>query len=466
MKGVRKHREIVGRVILAIGVLSTPAWAAEGASPTTQPAARTHSDICHICQAKERINKATDWLSVGADFRHRMYFEENIKLDDTHPGTTNRFWHRNRARVWADLTPFKDLTIRTRVAYEPRYWCRPDKPVQFTHNEGIVDQLYVRWARALGMPVTITAGRQDMKLGSGWLIHDGTPLDGGRSFFFDAIRATAKLDSMKTTVDLVYVNQYSDSAKYIRPFNDDNVHLVEHDEKGVILYVSNRSVPHTTIDGYFIYKHNDRVLAKPRGRNADIYTFGSRVAGKAGRHWEYRAELAGQFGQKDGENICALGGNHRVTYAVGDAWATKVHFDYEYRGGSSNPNRGFDILWGRYTQWSNLYNYYISTLDGLKAMSGNLHRFGPGVSCKPTKKLAVGLSYHALFRDHRADGNVAGYCDNGPFRGHMLTGVARYNLNEHVTLRVLWDLFLPGNYYDHTRNDVANFVQTQLFFRW
>ncbi len=461
--GIHFNRVCIATSVLGFSAVAAWADAAAGGGDAAAPG-RTHGDTCEICKAKERLNKAADWLSIGADLRLRSYLEENIRLDHSHAMTTHRFWQRPRPRLWFDVTPHQDVTIRTRFLYESRYWCKPDRPEQYTHNEGVIDQLYVKWRNVLGQPLAITVGRQDLKFGNGWLIKDGTPLDGGRSFFFDAIRATAVAKSIDTTFDLVFIQQYSDSAKYIRPFNDRDVHLVEHDETGAIFYVSNKSLADTTVDGYFIYKHNDAVLAS--GDDADIYTFGGRVAQRINPKWDYRAELAGQFGQKEGENICALGANSRLVYTYGGDWKTKFHFDYEYRGGSGRPDGGFDILWGRHTQWSNLYNYYISQLDGLMAMSSNLHRFGPGVSCKPAGRLALGLSYHALFRDHNDDTNANAARDNQAFRGHMVTGVCKYKINEHVTFRVLWDLFMPGGYYSDGRNDVANFIQTQLHFIW
>ena len=42
-------------------------------------------------------------------------------------------------------------------------------------------------------------GRQDLMYGSGRLIADGTPMDGSRSFFMDALKATVKFDEKEKT---------------------------------------------------------------------------------------------------------------------------------------------------------------------------------------------------------------------------------------------------------------------------
>jgi hypothetical protein len=197
-----------------------------------------------------------------------------------------------------------------------------------------------------------------------------------------------------------------------------------------------------------------------KGYNGDLYTFGGLFASELECNWKFKFEMAGQFGNKNGDSVCAMGSNNRVAYCFGDAWKTQARFDYEYRSGAENSNSNFDILWGRYTQFSNLYNYYISTLEGQMAMSSNLHRFGPGVGIKPIKGMYLGVNYNLLFRD-RASNN---FDSQGSFRGHLVTAKFKYDITEDICLRVLYDLFVPGAFYGD-RHNTANFLQTQISFR-
>jgi hypothetical protein len=411
-----------------------------------------------ITAREEPAAELDSWLKWGGDFRYRMYVEKNIRLDADNPRTDRRFWHRPRVRLWGEVRPIEDLSVRGRVLFAPRYFCEPDLNDQFIFDEAIIDQLYLRTRNTLGMPLTVTVGRQDIELGDGWLLREGTPRDGGRSFYFDAIRATFDHEPSESMIDLVYIQQYADSAKYIRPFNDFDRDLVEQDEKGAVLYVSNTAMEKTRIDGYFIYKHGDKVLS--RGYDADLYTFGGLTSGERGQ-WRYKFELAYQFGNKDGESVSALGSNNRLAYCLGDAWKTRLYFDYEYRSGDEESESHFDMLWGRYTQFSNLYNYYISVLEGQMANASNLHRFGPGVIARPVEAISLALGYNVLFRDCKSDD----FDSQGEFRGQLVTARAEYALTKNCKLRVLYDLFLPDSFYG-PRDAVASFLQIQWAYRW
>ena len=119
-----------------------------------------------------------------------------------------------------------------------------------------LDQLNVVWRNPLGLGITATIGRQDICLGSGVLIRDGTPSDGGRTRFFDAARLTYDWPERETTIDLIYVENHGDSAAWLKPINDQDVDLAEQDERGAILYLSDRSRGRTQIDAYFIFKND------------------------------------------------------------------------------------------------------------------------------------------------------------------------------------------------------------------
>ncbi len=61
----------------------------------------------------------------------------------------------------------------------------------------------------LDLPATVTVGRQDIFLGDGWLVGDGTPNDGSFTFFLDAARLTVDLKDQHTTIDAIGLIQYA-----------------------------------------------------------------------------------------------------------------------------------------------------------------------------------------------------------------------------------------------------------------
>jgi len=387
-----------------------------------------------------------------------------VKLDKKAAGH-ERLWTRYRGRVWTSVTPIENLQFNVRVITEPRYYFKPETMEdQFVRQEALFDQFNIQWAKVGGLPLKLTVGRQDIKFGDGWLIAEGTPLDGSRTFFFDAIRATWDASDIKTTFDVITIRNRANSSYFIRPFDDKNLDLIEHDETGVILYGSNKSIKNTTIDGYFIYKHDDRVAAN--GNNSDIYTFGARATGKMDEHWKYGAELAPQFGQKNGTKIAALGFNSELGYYLNDKLDNNFRVMYEYLSGAGKRDGAFDVLWGRYAKWSNIYNDCLTDLENLKSQATNYHRVGFGWGFKPAEKLTFEANYNLFFRDRNTFSGTQGFSDKGPFRGQLLTALLKHTITEHLSTALTAELFLPGNYYDHTRNDAAVYIQYEIMLSW
>ena len=422
-------------------------------------------EFCGACEAKKHFHELVPWLELGADARIRTIFDDNRGLDENAVGH-DRFWHRWRARVWTKLKPAKDITFNIRLVAEPRYYCRPDSMAeQFIRQEVLFDNLNVKVSNLFGLPLSVKAGRQDMKLGNGWLVSDATPLDGTRTFFFDAVRLTAKLGE-KTTVDGIIIDNYPNSSKRIRPFDDQDVDMVEQDERGAILYASHRPDDDTRMDGYFIYKR-DHDRARATGSEGEVYTFGALVEGKLNDNLKYSAELAPQFGHRNGKRLCAFATTNKLTYSFNDAMSNRVYVAYEYASGSKDSDQNFDKLWAREVKWSNIYNGPIDAIDGRTADSSNLHRAAIGWLFNPIKDVEVQGNYHLLFADDSPAGAGSGALSrNGHFRGQLITGQAKQKIDEHITHRVTLELFCPGNFYSNANNDPAVFGRYEIVLSW
>ncbi|MEI7836026.1 MAG: alginate export family protein, partial [Planctomycetota bacterium] len=398
-------------------------------------------------------------------------------------------WHyqRYRTRLWWSVTPCEDLSFNFRLVYEPFIYERPETQISPTNNEAIFDEMNIEWRKFMGLPVTLKVGRQDINLGDKWLIYDGTPKDGSRTFFFDAVRATITCDPQtKSTVDLIYLNNRANSSAYIRPFSDQGVELAEMDSQGVIVYGSNKSIKDTTLEPYFIYKHDEWI---GKAQEADIYTFGLRAVRNFGEHWVASGELAKQFGQKQGRDLDSLGFNGRATYKFNDRQDTQVYVGYEFdsgdKPGSRGRDEGFDRLWGRNTEWSDMYNGSIDSIEGPSAMSTNLHRISMGwqasfeesSGCKfsnVAKPYTLILENHVLLADQNntyikgisPSSGKTGFSTEGNFRGTLPRAQLVYKFNEHVSGHFLAEVFFPGDFYTDLRNDVALFLRYQLVVAW
>ncbi len=402
------------------------------------------------------------WLEIGLEFRFRVVYDDARKLDREAVGH-DRLNTRYRGRLQVKIKQSENVDYNIRIVSEPRYYHRPpsmDK--QLIYHEGLVDRLNVTWRNVFDQPVAAVIGRQDIKLGGGWLVIDGTPLDGGRTAYFDALRLTSELNDPNTTADLIWVENYADTAKRLKPINDRDFDLCEQDEQGVIVYLSNKTAEYSSVDGYFIYKHDhDRKTAS--GYQGEIYTLGALIGKMLNDHWHFYLEFAPQFGHKDGKELSAFGSNSQLTYHFNDDDKNQLYVGYEYLSGDDDPDKNFDRLWGRVDTWSVLYQGTIDSIDGRAYDDSNLHRIHCGWITEPTDKVELKAHYHLLFADENTmAGGTGGLSKRGIFRGQLVRAQIKYKVNEYISHRVEGELFFPGNFYNRDRNDTAAFLRYGL----
>lgn len=453
---------------------------------TTEPAEKEKTPADKLEEFIQKSKNPVPWFKWGADMRVREEILENVLTLDQSSHVHENNWMRYRPRVWFTVTPIKDFELNVRAIWEPRtiFMNIPARNPGGTTEHGwdpdyaVFDLLNFKWSKAFGLPMTITAGRQEIALGDKWLVFDGTPLDGSRSLYFDAIRATYDLSQIKTKVDLMYLSQSAQVTDWFPHLSDTHKEVTEQREQGAILYLTNNSLAKTQLDGYFIYKHDEHqdplnaVTSKyiRTGDDADIYTFGVRQATDLTDHWKLRDEFAGQFGDKNGENICAFATLNRLAYFFNDKYNNQLRMDYEFVSGddphTKGTNEGFDMLWGRWPRWSELY-IYTYAIESRVADNSNLHRIAWGWSMSPMKNMELALDYHLLFADENTYGGVKpGFSESGKFRGQLLSWWIRYKFNDHLSSHVMAEVFGPGDYYTKMRNDTAAFVRWELLFSY
>jgi hypothetical protein len=280
-----------------------------------------------------------------------------------------------------------------------------------------------------------------------------------------------------TKPDQVIPTLGQSSANTPVPYN-----LTEQDEQGVILYLSSKLVDNLQVDGYFIYKRDDKQLAN--GDNADIYTIGSKISGTPATHWAYSAEGAYQFGSKqdatvgaayvnstaDWRNIDAWGANGKLTYLFKDPYNNQVSLQGEFLSGDDPNTKGtdemFDVLWGRWPRWSELYVYsYINETSKKCGQMNNIIRFGPNWTVTPIKNTTFSATYNALFSPVETptrQQNATLFTDNGNFRGHYIQTVLKHKFNEHVSAHLWAELVWMGDYYQN--RDLMSFLRAEVLF--
>lgn len=520
-----KAHQALTLIALSSTALSCPAQ-------TTQPAAAAPPTVSTpIERTIDDVKNPVSWLTWGGDLRIRNeYFDNALSLTPDKSVSPlfgpvhEQDYFRFRGRLWTSLTPTDGLSFNIRLAAEPRNFLKPSTMDTFFEQQGmqwrygIFDNLNVRWRGPLDLPVTVTVGRQDIFLGDGWLVGDGTPEDGSFTFFLDAARATWELKDLHTTIDAIGLIQDARpdgwlptlGASTSQGAHPEPLLLTDQNEKGAILWIANKSIPAANVDAYFIYKQDSRLSSTPEaafGDNADIYTVGGRLSGLVQEHWKYSAEGAYQFGCKQdpelnmgGDNpllapaaqttgfrdINAFGVNSKLSYLFKDSWNNQLSLSYEYlsgdKPGTANDEM-FDVLWGRWPRWSEMYNVYSYVQETRVGQIANLHRVGPTWTVSPIKKLEFNASYYALFADqdlptrdldHAFSGLLGpnapspfaganpGVTSGGNFRGHYLQTILKYKFSRHVSGHLWAEFLFPGEYY--VSRNVVDFLRAEVLF--
>jgi hypothetical protein len=486
---------------LAAAAVLAQAQTTPAAAAASQPASPVEDWI------KGAKNPAS-WLNWGGDLRIRNeYYDNSVTLSQAavrHEQDVVRF----RGRLWASATPIQDLSLNVRVSAEPREWLKPSFVGAYRGETGmewrygILDILNVKWTNIFHQPLSLTAGRQDIMLGDyydWWLVLDGTPGDGSWSFFLDGIRLTYDVPDIKTKFDVMYIYQNPLPGEWVPTIGrseykggtTSDYPIADQLEKGVVFYVSNKSIQKTQLDAYFMYKRDDRqtfhvngALSTP-GDNADIYTVGGKLTGTPATHWQYSVEGAYQFGNKKDRireatvltdrvrDIDAFGAKAKLTYLCKDERKNQLSLIGEFMSGDNPDTAGkdemFDVLWGRWPRWSELYIYsYIYETSGKIAQMNNLFRVGPAWSVAPIKDLTFSAMYNAMLAPESVPtrtpsaGADALFSKNGYFRGHYLQAILKYQIGKHAAAHLWGEFVWQGDYY--TRRDMLSFIRAEIMF--
>ncbi len=434
-----------------------------------------------------KFHNPTPWLQMSLDHRFRTIYAENIDtLNDDNPQSVYNF-QRYRTRLGAKWILGEDIDLNTRLVWEFRTWADPPRKPQATDfDEVLFDRMNITLRNMFGMPVTGVIGRQDVILGVGWLVLDGTPLDGSRTIFTDSARFTYDWADKETKIDMIYVDNAAKSDRWLKPFGDERGALTEQDEYGAILYVTNKSIENVQLEGFFMYKNDNPIDGTVTNltpgtqanwsRKAEIYTFGGAISGTPRENWKYRAEAAIQTGEKASrpgdrlagamQDLQAYGALATLEYLFKDELENSIHITGEYASGddpATDDNEQFDLLWAEWPRWSELY-IYTYTHETAIAESTNLIRLNVGHKFRPNKQWEISTDYHALWADEAGQSwsGALAFDGDGQFRGHLFTCWAKYKFGQHIAGHLLGEYLMPGNYYAAANDDDAFWLRFNL----
>lgn len=257
--------------------------------------------------AQEEVDDSLKF-DFGGDIRARYEFKDNWPgKGKAEAGSSYEDYLRFRTRVWGEAKA-GDFTSRIRLGNEFRdYSNASNNKKQEFPDELFVDNLYIDWS---GDVYGARIGRQDIKLGGGRLIADGTGGDGSRTTFFDAVVLSRKFgEEKKSKVQLLgtwthYRNELgvgdSEGNIYDMTAIKSGNPYSGMDEYGAGAYVTVNEFAELPFEIYWIWKMEEDFHSKEEkypGR--DFHTAGFRVMPKLNDWLSAEVEAAYQFGQAD-----------------------------------------------------------------------------------------------------------------------------------------------------------------------
>lgn len=434
-------------------------------------------------------------FDYGAAFRLRQEIWDNLISLGTTPNTNTNYdrnFFRLRTQLWGKVEIDKTYGAYLRLTNEAKYYNGPYLNEQNTpkvyrsleEDEVFVDNLYVDFKKAFGLPVDVRIGRQDFlgEFGDGFLILDGTPSDGSRSFYFNAAKViitpiknhSITLVALKNTkTDIFLPSLHSSLAGNVNYFQEKRM-LNASDETGIIVYSKNK-FGFLSVDPYYIWKSEDAIYlpTAPTVRQAPrsyLNTVGGRLEAKP-ENWTIKAEFAHQFGEySNGVTRKADGGQASIGYAFkATPLKPELEVGYVYLSGdnpnTAGKNESWDPLWSRAPMWNELYIYTlinesVSKGGAIPGYWSNLQMFRINTKlhfCDSTN-LMLGFN-HMLAPESTSGLNANMFSNSGKDRGNIYQAMLKHKFSDKINGFLQLEHFQPGSYYNGNARNAT-------FFRW
>ena len=297
-------------------------------------------------------------------------------------------------------------------------------------------QAYIETSEMWGTGLKAKIGRQELVLGSGFLVsnNDKGPFAAGLSF--DGVRVSYVTDQF--SADAIWAKLVERS-----PIQEDG----DTDLYGV--YLSYKGVENMTFDAYWLFVRDATNFAG----SLDTHTVGLRGAGKAGA-LDFEAEVAYQWLDLDYfKSSDAFAGNLEVGYTFDMNFKPRV-FVGGAAFGASDKDLPFDRL---FSGWK--YSKFFQGNLGSEAANANLSNFWTargGIQAEPTESIKVQLSggYLGLVQDFGGPSDLGGELDAS----------VTYNYSQDLAFEVGYAHFFSGDASGLPDDLNYGYFQTKLSF--
>lgn len=286
------------------------------------------------------------------DVRVRQEILRNVYWFD--PAENDRNWIRYRTRAGFVLSAGDETSLSFRLANECRTRLEPDRA--FDDDEIVVERLAFEWRAARAGGLHLAIGRQDIPWNDGFLLFDGTPLDGSRTAHHDAVRLRLPARGGMWDAALV-LNEKTDP---IVPASGDERALRDADERAIaVRFVAPGDWERAASGAGWEAALIGIGEKDPDGSRPDYtgWTAAVRRETRAAGLRRSVVEVAGQRQASAGETGYALAANAARARRIGERAAGEIGFFY-YSGDGENT-RAFRSPFGRWPKWSEMWVYSL-----------------------------------------------------------------------------------------------------------
>lgn len=411
----------------------------------------------------------------GGDIRLRGVNFDNIPISVDPPGVTRggkNVFFRGRTRIWGQYSFSEMVDLKARLVNEFRsYESGSGTNTYDFPDEYVFDHLYLDFKGLADGKLDLRIGRQDLIYGTGKLILDGTPLDGSRTIYFNAVKLGWKA-AETTTVDILGIYNEAEDEIAINSQNRDLVGLIgkyatDMVESGAGIYVKNKSVEKMPLEAYYLYKNeSDYTWTDADGMmhsqpdDLNLHTLGVRLMPQFNESLTGNLEATGQIGKRGDQDVSGwmIDAKLSQTFPVDSINMCASAGWYHLSGDdpASADDEGWNPLWARWPQYSELYVYAFDA-DAAGRWSNVSMPY-----------LELRMPFHPKVSLDLLGGYMMAPEKNGPGggdkRGLLGTAWLKFKLNDIWTGHLLCEIVDPGNYYNVT--DTAHFVRLEFMCKF
>ncbi len=437
---------------------------------------------------------------IGAAIRLRQEILDNfIYLGTNKSPADDRSYFRLRLQFYDNIKFDENFSVYVRVTTEPRYYVAGPYRVtldngtnlkRFDQDEIFIDNLYIDIKKPFNLPVNLRIGRQDFlgkdMYGEGFIIFDGTPADGSRSFYFNAARLQWFI-AEGHTLDFVYISDpstdiyfpslhpayYDTNRDTSRLYINHKKRLTGTHESGFLVYGRNKVLQNLTVEPYYLYKTEDEWHTNPE---LNFHTFGIRAVLNLDE-WALRGEIAKQLGKySNGKDKKGIGGYLFLTKSFPKVFLSpKIEVGFTYLSGDNTNTPDKDEAWNppfsRAALLNELFAYILIPETSSKGgpVPGywtNLKAIVTKFYIIPIKDMNLSFAYQHLWADKKTKLTSLSYMfsNEGKDRGDMLTFLGTYKFTKNLDGLLQYEYFIPRNFYTSQAKN-ATFLRWQLQYK-